>query len=184
MVLRNNVMLVNEAIEDILKPMSKQDIVDVINKHIEELDSPADFEKAIESFFKPSESSTISWDMVFIDLIWFLRKTLGPNKSNKIFREFFKDYAKYHKLTESLNESILDQYETFFDIEFSGLGINEVFEIGGNRYIIDDINLGIKENVIEFIIKGIDTREKLKLFIDSNTNKTFDIQKIMLPNYE
>ena len=83
----------------------------------------------------------------------------------------------FENLDDILNESILDKYETFFDIEFTGLGINEVFEIGGNRYIIDDINLGIKENVIEFIIKGIDTREKLKLFIDSNTNKTFDIQK-------
>lgn len=90
----------------------------------------------------------------------------------------------FEDLDDILNESILDKYETFFDIEFSGLGINEVFEIEGNRYIIDDINLGTKENVIEFTIKGIDTVEKLKLYIDSKTNQAFDIQKIMLPNYE
>ena len=85
---------------------------------------------------------------------------------------------------EKLFEAQLDSYLTFFDIEFDGMGMNDTFAIQGNRYIIDDMNIGTKESVVHIIIKGIDTEERVKVFVDTNTNKAFDIQNLIIPPNE
>ncbi len=173
-------MLVKEDLRDVLKGPDKEEITSsLMNKELD-FDSPQEILDYLEMYIGPARGQ---WHDVFHEFLWFLRRKLHPSRSNEILLQFAKEYIKEYKdMSESLNESILDSYKTFFDIEFSGLGINEIFEIEGNRYIIDDINLGSRENVIEFTIKGIDTVEKLKLYIDSNTNQAFDIQKIIIPH--
>lgn len=79
-------------------------------------------------------------------------------------------------MTRLVNESLVEKYSSFFDVNFEGKSINNIFEIQGDRYIIEDIVIKDK-NIYSVIVYGIDSQETLELIIDANTNQAIDLNR-------